>query len=231
VLITGRNAERLGAAREQLKGVDIFASDISDPEARERLAAHIRQTLPGLNIVINNAGIQRRVSLAADDAPWSERQTEIDTLLSGPVHLNHLLLPILLAHERPGLIANVTSGGAYIPQPFAPIYSACKAALHSYTVNLRHALAHTRCRVVEIIPPAVKTALAGPAANHGAPLDDFSDAIFLALSAGDADEIGYGMTDTAMFNEAKIVYRSLFETLSTRFPITVYSEDGGRDEE
>ncbi|MEW2159888.1 hypothetical protein AB0950_32125 [Streptomyces sp. NPDC007189] len=47
---------------------------------------------------------------------------------------------------------NVTSGGAYVPQPFAPLYSAAKAALHSYPMNLRHTLQATPCRVVELIP-------------------------------------------------------------------------------
>ena len=116
-----------------------------------------------------------------DDAPWSERQLEIDTLFAGPVHLNHLLIPHMRQHGRPRLLVNVTSVGAFIPQVFAPVYSASKAALHSYTVTLRHALAQTNIRVVELVPPAVQTELAGQGQNHGAPLEAFSDAIFLAL--------------------------------------------------
>ena len=84
-------------------------------------------------------------------------------LVGGAVHLNHLLIPVMLSNEKPSLIVNVTSGGAYVPQPFAPIYGACKAALLSYTITLRHALRDTRLRVVELIPPAVATGLAGPA--------------------------------------------------------------------
>jgi uncharacterized oxidoreductase len=223
VLVTGRSAEKLERAALGLPGLRILVNDISKADERERLAENIRRTLPGLNVLINNAGIQRRVSLASDAAPWAERQTEIDTLLSGPVHLDHLLLPHILAHRNASVIVNVTSGGAYVPQPFAPIYSACKAALHSYTVNLRFALAQTHCRVVEVIPPAVRTALAGPSATHGVPLDDFCDAVFSALSAGEADEIGYGMTATTAFNEPKRLFRTLFEEFSPRFPVKTYS--------
>jgi len=89
------------------------------------------------------------------NATWIERQVEIDILLSGPVHLNHLLIPLLLAVNKKALIVNVTSGGAYIPQAFAPMYSACKAALHHYTMTLRHALSATQCKVAELIPPAI----------------------------------------------------------------------------
>jgi uncharacterized oxidoreductase len=71
------------------------------------LANFVQSNLPRMNVLINNAGIQRRVSLAA--ASWPEHQAEVDTLLSDPVHLNHLLVPGLLKHERPGLLVNVTS--------------------------------------------------------------------------------------------------------------------------
>jgi uncharacterized oxidoreductase len=223
VLITGRNPQKLGRAARELPGLKTFVNDISRPQERDRLAAHVGETMPALNIVINNAGIQRRVSLAADAAAWEECQVEIDTLLSGPIHLNHLLVPAILAHGRPSMIVNVTSGGAYVPQPFAPIYSACKAALHSYTVNLRFALEGTACRVVEIIPPAVRTALAGPGATHGAPVEEFCDAVFSRLSASDMAEIGFGVTAGEAFNEPKRLYRALFEQYSARFSVERYS--------
>jgi uncharacterized oxidoreductase len=223
-MVTGRSAERLKRAAADLPGLETFVNDISIPAGREALAAQIKDVMPGINILINNAGIQRRVSLAADTSPWSERQAEIDTLLSGPIHLNHLLVPVILAHGSSSMIANVTSGGAYLPQPFAPIYGACKAALHSYTVNLRFALAGTNCRVVEIIPPAVRTGLAGPGAAHGAPLDDYADATFAALTASEALEIGYGPTASEAFNEPKHLYRALFEGFSSRFPVKTYAQ-------
>ncbi len=128
----------------------------------------------------------------------------------------------MLKHGEQALIANVTSGGAYIPQPFAPVYSACKAALHSYTVNLRHALSQTRCRVVEIIPPAVKTSLAGPGLTHGVPLDEFSDAVFEALVHNESDEIGFGMTATPEFYDAKKTYEEMFAAFASRFDVKIY---------
>jgi uncharacterized oxidoreductase len=222
VLVTGRSQAKLERAAKAFPRLMTFVNDIGVVEERERLANHVRETLPGVDVVINNAGIQRRVSLADDPAPWAERQAEIDILLSAPVHLNHLLIPTILKHGKRSLIANVTSGGAYVPQPFAPLYSACKAALHSYTVNLRFALAGTPCKVVEIIPPAVRTALAGPIGTHGASLDDFCDAVFAALDAGACDEIGYGMTASPAIEERLSAERDMFASLSGRFPVRTY---------
>ena len=112
VLVTGRGAEKLSKAAAALPGLLTYQNDISDPVEREKLAALASRELPGLNMLINNAGIQRRVALAADEAPWSERQEETNTLLSGPVHLTQLLLPLLLSSGKQSVIVNVTSGGA-----------------------------------------------------------------------------------------------------------------------
>jgi len=134
VIITGRDPEKLAAVHP---GLETFVNDISQIQQREALAIHIAKTMPGIDMLINNAGIQRRVALADDQALWPDRQNEIDILLAAPVHLNHLLLPLLLQESKTSTIVNVTSGGGYIPQVFAPLYSACKAALHHYTMSLR----------------------------------------------------------------------------------------------
>ena len=219
VLVTGRNQDRLDRVAGDLKGLHTFRNDISQPDERLRLAEYVKSQFPNLNILINNAGIQRRIPLAADTVAWSERQAEIDTLFSGPVHLNHLLIPLMLKHGQPGLIVNVTSGGAFIPQVFAPIYSACKAAVHSYSMTLRHALRETAIRVVELIPPAVQTGLS--AAPHGAPLDDFCDAMFSALASG-KETIGFGPTDTLGFQKLIQAAEPMFEERAANFPVATY---------
>jgi uncharacterized oxidoreductase len=223
VLVTGRTPGKLEKAASELPGLMTFVNDIGKPEEREALAEYLRSNMPGLNVLINNAGIQRRVSLASDTASWPERQAEIDTLLAGPVHLNHLLVPLMNRHGEASVIVNVTSGGAFVPQVFAPVYSACKAAIHSYTVTLRHALRNTAVRVVELIPPAVRTALAGPTATHGAPLDEFCDSVFEALQRRDSDMIGFGPTTTPEFRQLIEVSEPFFRTSASRFPIEIYA--------
>lgn len=222
VLVTGRDAGRLERAAAAAPGLETLVNDIGVAEEREKLAQHLQAQFPRLRVIVNNAGIQRRIALADDQAPWAERQREIDILFAAVVHLNHLLIPSLLEQGQPGLIANVSSGGGFIPQPFAPVYSACKAAVHSYTANLRFALSATPVRVVEIIPPAVRTGLAGTGVAHGADLEAFCDAIFAGLEAGQDDELGFGMTDSAELRHRLAVDRQLFGSFSGRFPVRTY---------
>lgn len=222
VCITGRNRERLEQAARALPGLSFIVSDIADSQAREQLATQARHTLPQLTVLINNAGIQRRVALAAETASWSIRQTEIETLLSGPVHLSQLLIAHMLGHGKPSMIVNVTSAGAYVPQPFAPLYSACKAALHSYTVNLRHALNQTACRVVEVIPPSINTQLSGVQQSHGADVDTFCEAVFASLCDALSDEIDFGATSSDEFRAIRSKAQTLFERLSGRFTVPLF---------
>ncbi|MEV6416067.1 SDR family NAD(P)-dependent oxidoreductase [Kribbella sp. NPDC051718] len=225
VLVTGRSTRLLAETAEAHPGLQTFAGDLSNPADREALAAHVRESMPGLDLLVNNAGIQRRVALAEDNAPWAERQAEIDTLLAAPAHLDHLLIPVLLAHGRPAAIIEVTSGGALIPQPFAPLYSACKAALHSYSMTLRHALAGTPCRVIELMPPAVATELAVPDNTHGAPVDDFCDAALAGIDAalaGGPQVIGYGPTATDEITQRLQSEQATFDNSTARFPVTTY---------
>lgn len=225
VIITGRSSRRLTAAADRLPGIETFTNDIATSEGRQHLADHVRQTMPELDVLINNAGIQRRVGIASDRSPWAEAQNEIDILLAAPVHLGQLLVPNMLAHGQPSVLVNVTSGGAYFPQPFAPLYSAAKAAVHSYTVNLRHALKATPVRVVELIPPAVATQLAGPGPAHGADLDEFCDTVLPQLD-GTHPTVGFGPTATPDFTDQRAAEQHTFDALSDRFGVPVYRPDG-----
>ena len=225
VMVTGRDADRLAAVADHVPGIETFVNDIGVPHERQRLADHVGHVMPDLDVLINNAGIQRRVGIASDRSEWTEAQHEIDVLLAAPVHLGRLLVPTMLAHGRPSVLVNVTSGGAFSPQPFAPLYSAAKAALHSYTVNQRHALKATSCRVVELIPPAVATALAGPGQAHGADPDEFCDTVFPLLD-GTRPEVGFGPTASPDFTERRAAEQRAFETTATRFPVPLYDTVG-----
>ncbi|HEX6770936.1 MAG TPA: SDR family NAD(P)-dependent oxidoreductase, partial [Acidobacteriaceae bacterium] len=66
-------------------------------------------------------------------------------------------IDILTANK--GTLINVSSGLAFVPLSSAPIYCATKAAVHSYTQSLRFQLEESGVEVIELMPPAVKTAL------------------------------------------------------------------------
>lgn len=194
VIVCGRDRRRLDAAQAQVPGLTTLRADLADARQREALVESVLAIAPGLDLLINNAGIQRRGSFAGDDAGWPTRAAEIAINLEAPIHLTALLLPHLLARPH-ATIVNVSSGLAFLPLKFLPVYTATKAGLHAFTVALRADLADRQVRVVEIVPPAVDTDLGGAGLHaDGVPVDRFVDAVICRLAAGEL-EIGYGLSD------------------------------------
>lgn len=189
VIICARGADRLDEAKKKLPGVHTLVGDTGSAAAREALHAEVATRFPSVNVLVNNAGIQRKVSMLADE-PWEDTASEIAINLEGPIHLARLFLPQLLKQERP-VIANVSSGLAFVPIAGMPIYCATKAALHSFTLSLRHQLAG-KVEVVEIIPPAVRTNLGG-SHDFGEPLAEYCDSVMAQLAEGRA-ECTYGFS-------------------------------------
>ena len=192
VIITGRSEARLAVTRTELPAVRTFVCDQADPVAISRLCEELARTLPALNVLVNNAGIGLKRNLNDSTVPLGELDGEIRTNLSGPIQLVHGLLPHLKRREQ-ALIMNVTSGLAFVPLAVKPIYSATKAAMHSYTQSLRAQLAHSSVRVVELAPPATKSNfnIGQEDMNAGPRME--ADAVIRGLRGG-ADEILPGLS-------------------------------------
>jgi uncharacterized oxidoreductase len=192
VIACGRREAKLAEAKAKHPGLHTRACDVGDPKEREALHAWAIAEFPGLNVLINNAGIQQRVPLREPPA-WEKLREELAVNLDAPIHLSALFVPHLLK-QRDASIVNVTSGLAFSPLANVPVYSATKAALRSFTLSLRHQLAGTSVSVVEIIPPAVDTDLGGVGLHaFGAPLDAFTDSVWEQLQSG-SQEAAYGFS-------------------------------------
>ena len=157
VIVTGRDQAKLDAAKRELPGVHTIQSDVSDPAAIAALHAQVLAEFPSLDTLINNAGIMRNLNLNQDH-DLTDVTREIEINLGGPIRMAQRFLPHL--KTRPGaLIINVSSGLAFVPMLAAPVYSATKAAMHSFSQSLRGQLADTGVTVVELAPPGVETPL------------------------------------------------------------------------
>lgn len=157
VIVTGRDAEKLGAARRALPEAHAFQSDVSDPEAIRALYGSVVAQFPALDVLINNAGIMRNLNLN-QERDLNDVTREIEINLSGPVRMIQEFLPHL--KTRPdALIVNVSSGLAFVPMPIAPVYCASKAGIHAFTQCLRVQLDGTSVSVVELAPPGSETPL------------------------------------------------------------------------
>ncbi len=195
VIVCGRREETLRAAQARHPRLAIRACDVAEAREREELFRWAVAAFPRLNVLVNNAGIQRRVRLTAAEE-WNRARQEIAINLEAPIHLAALFIPHLLQQPQPAIL-NVTSGLAFAPLAAVPIYCATKAALRSFTLSLRHQLAQTPIQVVEIVPPAVNTDLGGPGLHTtGVPVEEFVDAVMERLREG-ALEISYGFSAQA----------------------------------
>jgi uncharacterized oxidoreductase len=195
VIICGRREEKLREAQARHPGLKTRVCDLVKESDRVTLLNWVTSEFPRLNVLVNNAGIQRRVQLAQQEG-WETTREEITINFEAPVHLSRLFIPHLLQQERPAIV-NVTSGLSFVPLAGVPLYCATKAALHSFTLSLRRQLSNTPIEVIEIIPPAVDTDLGGPGLHtFGAPVDAFADAVMTRLENGDL-EIPYGFAEEA----------------------------------
>lgn len=195
VIVCGRREAKLREAKDSEGRLQTLVADVSTSAGRAALVESALRDFPALNVLVNNAGIQRRIRLA-DQEPWDVTREELAINLDAPIHLTRLLLPHLMSKPDAAII-NISSGLAFAPLARTPVYSATKAALHSFTLSLRHQLKDTPVKVIEIAPPAVDTDLGGPGLHtFGVNVDEFADAAFARL-AGEELEIGYGFGENA----------------------------------
>ncbi|MDQ3292404.1 MAG: SDR family NAD(P)-dependent oxidoreductase, partial [Bacteroidota bacterium] len=160
VIVCGRREDKLQEARQKHPELHTHVCDVGKESDRQDLFNWVAQSFPDVNVLLNNAGIQNRHPLVGSSQPWSFHQAEIAINLEAPIHLAMLFIPHLQQKPK-SYIINVTSGLAFAPLAQAAIYSATKAALHSFTLSLRRQLRDTPVKVLEIVPPAVQTDLGG----------------------------------------------------------------------
>lgn len=193
VLIIGRNAGKLEKVAGKLKNVTAFACDITNAEDVKKLVEKVRSDFNDLSVIINNAAIANSYNLVSEDNLFDKAGAEFLTNYFSVIRLNENLIPVLKL-QKEALIVNVTSVVALVPAASIPTYSDSKAALHSYSLVLRHELAKsTAIKVVELMPPLVNTELAKAIGGetHGMPPLDVAQALIDGIE-NDSEEIHVG---------------------------------------
>jgi uncharacterized oxidoreductase len=180
IIIAGRRAGALEAAAVGRPNISTFVLDVGDSGAIAQAVPDLLKAHPRINVLVNNAGIMRSETLdRARDLTDAEEL--ITTNLLGPIRLIDGFIEHLQS-QPDAAILNISSGLAFLPlAPFAT-YSATKAAMHSYTISLRHAL-KGKVEVIEVAPPAVQTDLTPGQSAHPAyqPLGEFADEVMALL--------------------------------------------------
>jgi uncharacterized oxidoreductase len=158
VIVTGRDLGKLQQAKAALPKLHTIQSDVSDARAIAQLHAQVTREFPELNVIVNNAGIMKKVNMHADALDLEEVTREIEINLMGPIRMVKQFLPHLKAKDSAAIV-NISSGLAFIPFAISPVYSAAKAGIHAFTQALRMQLKNTRIAVIELAPPGTETAL------------------------------------------------------------------------
>ena len=187
VIIAGRRKELLKQVAARNPGMRWVELNVEDPESIRTVSARLIAEHPKLNVLFNNAGIMQ-VDDVSTEVDERLLESTIATNVLGPIRLTGALIEHLKKQERPVVINN-SSILAFVPLALAAVYSATKAAIHSYTLSLRYKLKNTPVRVLEVAPPWVQTDLLGSNDEPRAmPLQEFVDETMRVL-ATDADEI------------------------------------------
>ena len=216
VIIAGRRLEPLQAVAEANPGIQYLSLDQGDPADIRRFAIELNDSYPDLNVIVNNAGIQRVEDLAGGGPGTAEQTIAIN--LFGPIRLTAALLQRLLGKPHAAIL-NVSSGLAFMPSALTPTYCATKAALHSYTQSLRFQLRETSVQVIEIIPPQVQTALQGERGFDptGMPLDEYiTETMMLLQNHPEADEIVVERARGFRFAERDGAYDDIYPAFNLR---------------
>ena len=158
VIVCGRNKEKLSTVKNNFPDIIVLPCDVGNASQRKKLAQEVLRRFPDLDILVNNAGIQRYIDLKKGYDELKSGEDEIAINFVATVELTSLFIGHLMKRPSAAII-NVSSGLGFMPMPNTPIYSATKAAVHTYTLVLRQQLKNTEVRVVEIVPPMVDTDL------------------------------------------------------------------------
>jgi len=160
VILCGRRRSKLQQAKTKIPSAYVRKCDVSVESDRGKLLNWITASFPELDMLVNNAGIQRQVDFTSPKIAkrTSPADDELAINLEATIRLCALFTPRFLVKKR-AAITNISSGLAFVPIADMPIYCATKAAIHSFTTSLRHQLRNTSVRVFEAVPPTTDTEL------------------------------------------------------------------------
>jgi uncharacterized oxidoreductase len=187
IIISGRRKAKLAEVIKANPGMQSIELNVEDPASIRAVAKELVTNYPKLNVLFNNAGIMHIDDLSGpvDDAM---AMATVTTNLLGPIRMTSALIEHLKKQET-ATILNTGSVLGFVPLAMAGVYSATKAAMHSFSQSLRYRLEGTSVKVQELAPPWVQTDLLNSNDEPRAmPLAAFISETMKALAA-DANEV------------------------------------------
>ena len=154
VLATGTNTEKLDLLKKDFPNINILKFDISDHSKIEEFIENVHSQLVGLDILINNAGINKdNLSLRMKEDEW---QKVIDINLGSTFLLCKSAIKKMLKNKY-GRIINITSIVGHTGNLGQSNYAASKAGIIGMTKSLAIEYAKKNITLNCVSPGFIKT--------------------------------------------------------------------------
>ncbi|MFB7653339.1 MULTISPECIES: SDR family oxidoreductase [unclassified Streptomyces] len=220
VIVGGRRGELLARIAADHPGLDTVRIDTTDAASIATAAKQVLADHPDLNVLVTMAGVMHAEDWHDPATFLATAESTVTTNVLGPIRLIAAFVEHL--RTRPdATIMTVSSGLAFTPLKVTPSYNASKAAIHMLSESVRLQLADTSVKVVELVPPSVRTALLpGQEDNeHAMPLDEFvTEVVGLIEAEPDPREIQVERVKFLRYGEARGDYDQVVAALNATDP-------------
>jgi uncharacterized oxidoreductase len=216
VIVGGRRTELLDRIAADHPGLDTVQIDTTDQNSVEASARLILDKHPDLNVLVTMAGIMKIEDWHKPESFVAEAESTIATNVIGPIRLIGAFIEHLQT-QPDATIITVSSGLAFAPLKLTPSYNASKAAIHMLSESIRLQLGDTTVKVIELIPPAVRTTLLPglEVTDTAMPLNEFvTEAVALLDTQPDAQAIEVENVKFLRYGEARGDYELVVAALN-----------------
>ncbi|GLY91707.1 SDR family oxidoreductase [Actinoallomurus iriomotensis] len=220
VIVGGRRTELLERIAAEHPGIDTVRIDTADAASIESAAKEVLARHPDLNVLVTMAGIMKIEDWHRPESFLASAEAVVTTNVLGPIRLIAAFVEHLRA-QPDATIVTVSSGLAFTPLKVTPSYNASKAAIHMLSESIRLQLADTSVKVVELVPPSVRTALlpGQESSEFAMPLEEFvAEVVGLLETEPDAKEIQVERVKFLRYGEARGDYDQVVATLNAADP-------------
>lgn len=231
-LLVARRLDKLEETKREIEALGgtayVYAADLADTAAVERLTEQVLADHPAVDVLVNNAGrsIRRSIALSYDRFHDFERTIQLNYL--GTIKLIIQLLPHM-RERRSGHIVNVSSIGVQTNPPRFSAYVASKAALDAFTRVVGSETIGDNVTFTTIHMPLVRTPMIAPTRIYDSfpaiSPDEAADLICEAIRAkpkqintrlGTFGEIAYALAPKAVDQILHLAYKVFPDSAAAR---------------
>jgi glucose 1-dehydrogenase len=134
----------------------VMQGDVGDPAIVQRFFDEAVNTLGGLDVLVNNAGVGAG-GATVDELDDGEVERVLRTDLMGPLFCCRAFVKLRRQCGGGGRIVNISSVAQHLPTPASAPYGMAKAGLGSLTRSLSREVADDKINVNNIAPGLIET--------------------------------------------------------------------------